>query len=48
MSVSSCFRAGADYTGDRRAEIAVFRPSTGQWFIRAVTVVEYGQQGDIP
>jgi hypothetical protein len=47
-----------DYDGDGRLDYAVFRPSTGQWFIRNTDFVplwetggvprSWGQQGDIP
>ena len=37
-----------DYTGDRRADPAVFRPSTGQWHIRGVGVFTWGRSGDVP
>ncbi len=29
-------------------QIAVFRPSTGQWYVRGRAVIRYGQRGDIP
>ena len=48
----------ADYFGDSSAHAALFRPSTGQWFIRpagapqfgpvTATVVTFGQAGDVP
>jgi hypothetical protein len=46
-------RAPTDYTGDGRADYAVWRPSTGQWWIRdaatgAVTQVTWGVSGDVP
>ena len=36
-----------DFTGAGRASIAVFRPSTGTWYIRGGASVSYGQAGDI-
>jgi hypothetical protein len=45
----NCFAFfGGDFSGNSRADIAIFRPSTGLWSIRNVTRVYYGQSGDIP
>jgi len=42
----------ADFDGDGRDDIAVFRPSTGQWFIygsqMGYRVFTWGRSGDIP
>jgi len=38
----------ADYNGDGRADLAVFRPSTGVWYVLGVRVTVYGTTGDIP
>lgn len=41
-----------DYDGDKRPDAAIFRPSTGEWWIAqsrdGVKVVVLGQAGDIP
>jgi len=37
-----------DFNGDGRTDVTVFRPSTGTWWIHAVTRVRWGQRGDIP
>jgi len=43
-----------DFDGDHNDDLAVFRPSTGCWWVRlsgnsgAVTSRQWGQQGDIP
>jgi hypothetical protein len=43
----------ADYNGDGHAELAVFRPSTAQWFFetiasRATSSLQFGSPGTIP
>jgi subtilisin-like proprotein convertase family protein len=37
-----------DYDGNGRTDIAVFRPSTGQWFVQNQAAVQFGLPGDIP
>ena len=43
-----------DYDGDARADISVFRPSAGQWYVLSGAnqtpwgVVSFGQNGDVP
>ena len=37
-----------DYNGDGSYEAAVFRPSSGTWFIRGIGSFAYGQNNDIP
>jgi hypothetical protein len=41
-----------DYDGDGRADIAVFRPSTGVWYLlrssAGFTGVQFGTANDIP
>ena len=41
-------RPMADFSGDGRAEIAVWRPGTGAWRIRGLPTVYWGRLGDIP
>ncbi len=38
----------ADFNGDGRDDVAVFRPATGMWAVRDFTVVYLGTAGDSP
>lgn len=42
----------ADYDGDRQTDYAVFRPSTGDWYINGSTAgfiaIHWGTNGDVP
>ena len=37
-----------DYDGNGTTDVAVFRPSTGTWFVRNGITVAWGTSGDIP
>jgi hypothetical protein len=52
-SVPPIARAPFDYDGDRKADISVYRPSTGVWYIRnssngSVSINQFGANGDLP
>ena len=38
----------SDFNGDCVGDITVFRPSTGQWFMRNLGAVQFGDPSDIP
>ena len=37
-----------DYNGDGKTDLAVWRPSTGTWFVHGIYTTQWGQPGDIP
>jgi len=37
-----------DYNGDGRSELAVWRPSTGVWWVHGVVTAQWGKPGDVP
>jgi beta-N-acetylhexosaminidase len=37
-----------DYNGDGRSDVAVYRPSTGTWYVRGQYSLRYGEPGDVP
>jgi uncharacterized delta-60 repeat protein len=52
-NLSNTPTAASDFDGDGNSDIAVFRPSTGEWFIlrssdNAVSIFQFGVSGDIP
>ena len=37
-----------DYNGDGRSDLAVWRPSTGVWWVHGVLTAQWGLPGDVP
>jgi hypothetical protein len=37
-----------DYNGDGATDVAVYRPSSGQWFVVGLAPVQWGGLGDLP
>ncbi len=37
-----------DYNADAKADIAIFRPSRGEWHVREQFIIPHGTKGDIP
>ncbi len=38
----------ADFNGDGRTDVSVFRPGSGQWLVRGIRDTVWGQMGDVP
>ena len=47
-AVTPRFPTVADFDGDKDTDLSVFRPGTGQWFVKDQPAVSWGLPGDIP
>jgi len=41
-------RTQRDFDGDGKSDLAVYRPSTGEWWVRSQGPVQWGRPGDVP
>ena len=48
LSEVAAAAGSSDFDGDGRSDLAVWRPSSGTWFVRGVAAVPWGNTGDIP
>ena len=47
-STEKVMRVRTDFNGDGSADVAMYRPATGQWSIRNQGIVQFGEPGDVP
>ena len=48
LTILATVSLASDYDGDGRDDVAVFRPSNGQWTIRGFTRIYFGTSADTP